>query len=131
MHRTPALFEKFALRMTGHAQPAQVPRAVNVAFLKRGRGHAQKVRQVQNVLFGEINEPLLLATVRTSRLALEAHMMCDFYQVYSDNGRHTRTRAGLRHALSACRAEARLSHRIARCPDLPDHFVRLRKFRSR
>lgn|SRR5579863_222467 len=73
MHRTPAVLQKPALRMSRHAQPAKVPRPVNIALLERRHAQFEERGQARNIVLGQIDEALLFAAFRAAGLALEAH----------------------------------------------------------
>src|SRR5579863_6432560 len=115
--------------MSWHAQPPQIAGPVDVALLECRRTHLEESGKTRDIVLGQIDEALLFTAFRTAGLALEAHGLSRFDQVYSDNARRhnrtNRTRDGLLHALSARRAEARFSHWRTRGADLPDDVVRL------
>ena len=73
MNPAAAAFEELALRMSGHAQAAQIFRPVDVAALEFRVGHAQICGESREVFFGQIDEPLLLAASGAAGLALESH----------------------------------------------------------
>ncbi len=72
MHGATAVFQKLALSVARHAETTQIPRAVNVTSLERSQGHTEESGETQDVLFGKIDEPLLLTAFRAAGLTLEA-----------------------------------------------------------
>jgi hypothetical protein len=72
VHGASAVFQKLALSMARHAEATHIPCAVNVTPLERLGGHIEESGETQDVLFGKIDEPLLLTTFRAAGLALEA-----------------------------------------------------------
>jgi hypothetical protein len=72
MHGTAAIFQKFALSVPRYPETTHIPRAVNVAPLECLGGDIEESGETWNVLFGKIDEPLLLTTFRAAGLALKA-----------------------------------------------------------
>src|SRR5712692_6718268 len=73
MDGTTALPEEMALGTARNAQAARVFGPIHVPALEIGRGHSQKCRRANQVVLGQIDEALLLATGRTTWLALKPH----------------------------------------------------------
>jgi hypothetical protein len=72
VNRAAARLQEMTLRIARHAQPQPPARPVDVLPLELGRCHPQEVRHPRHVGFGQVDESLLSATFRTSRLAVEA-----------------------------------------------------------
>jgi hypothetical protein len=71
MNAAAATREKFALRMSRHAQAPQILRPVNVAPLEISVRNIQKCREASDVFLGQVNEALLLAAPGCSRAGIE------------------------------------------------------------
>ncbi len=67
-----AVFQKLALRVARHAEAAHISCAVNVPLLESLGRQIEESGETRDVLFGKIDEPLLLATFCAAGLALEA-----------------------------------------------------------
>jgi hypothetical protein len=73
MYRAAAVFQKFALGMSRHAQAPQITSAVNIALFESRGSHSQMHRQTGNIRFRQINETLLFTAFRATGLTLESH----------------------------------------------------------
>jgi 3-oxoacyl-[acyl-carrier protein] reductase len=73
MNAAAATREKFALRMSRHAQAPQILRPVNVAPLEISVRNIQKCREASDVFLGQVNEALLLAAPGAAGLALKSY----------------------------------------------------------
>jgi hypothetical protein len=67
-----AVLQKLALRVARYAETTHISRAVNVSPLESLGRHIEESGETRDVLFGKIDEPLLLTTFRAAGLALEA-----------------------------------------------------------
>jgi len=72
MHGAAAIFQKLALSMARHAETTHISSAVNVTPFEHLGRHIEEGGETRDVLFGKIDEPLLLTTFRAAGLALEA-----------------------------------------------------------
>ena len=72
MNGAPAIDEKVALGIAWLAQTAKMFSAINVLRFKGVRAHSQVSRSTFEILFGQINEALLFAAIRTAWLALKS-----------------------------------------------------------
>jgi hypothetical protein len=71
MNAAAPILQEMALRPARFPKPEQMAITDDVFRLKRGRRHANKPRRAHEIILGEINVPLNLATARTTRLAGE------------------------------------------------------------
>lgn len=130
MDRATVRCQKFALGVAGHAETTQIARSVDVAFLKRSGRQFQKPRQIQNVFFGEINKPLLLAAFRAARLALKAHTFHSLKNTAEPLARSRRgekpdpDRARICRAPASTKTKAIAAHQpIAELGEKPTHLL--------
>lgn len=73
MNRATRFAQEMALAVARHPQAEQVPSAVNKPSLEIVRGESQELGHADQVGFGQVDEPLLLAAVSATALALEAN----------------------------------------------------------
>jgi hypothetical protein len=68
-----AFFTKeMALAVARHAQPEQVPGAIHVAALEVSRPHPHELGHARQIVFRDVNKPLLTATIGAAGLAFES-----------------------------------------------------------
>src|ERR1035438_364716 len=70
-----AIAQEVTARAPRHAQPHTVSRAVDVLAFECGRTHPGEPGGTHQVRLRQVDKPLLLATFRTSRLALKAYSL--------------------------------------------------------